>query len=130
MNNEYLYMQKLAGLITESEYQATLNENIPFPSWYNSFIQLFSDKFGVEIEDLDFEMVDPHLMGINAFNFSQKGMDNFPTTVRSVLKQPEFAGKAIMVWDNSGQIIQRLATKHPELEDFLGDDEMFWIYIK
>ena len=27
MNNEFLHMQKLAGLITESEYQAKLNEN-------------------------------------------------------------------------------------------------------
>lgn len=26
MNNEFLYMQKLAGLITESEYQAKMNE--------------------------------------------------------------------------------------------------------
>jgi hypothetical protein len=105
-------------------------ENIPFPSWYDNFVQQFSNKFGVEVEDLDFEMVDPHLMGINAFNFSQKGMDIFPTIVRSVLKQPEFAGKAIMVWDNTGKIESRLAEKHPELEDYLGNDEMFWIYIK
>jgi hypothetical protein len=130
MNNEFLHMQKLAGLITESEYQDTLNENIPFPSWYDSFIQLFSDRFGVEIEDLDFEMVDPHLMGINAFNFSQQGMDNFPKDAKFILKQPEFKDKAIMVWDNNNQIEQKLATKHPELEGFLGDDEMFWIYIK
>ena len=27
MNNEFLYMQKLAGLITESEYQAKMNES-------------------------------------------------------------------------------------------------------
>lgn len=27
MNKEFLYMQKLAGLITESEYKAKLNEN-------------------------------------------------------------------------------------------------------
>ena len=27
MNKEFLYMQKLAGLITESEYNAMLNEN-------------------------------------------------------------------------------------------------------
>jgi hypothetical protein len=26
MNNEFLHMQKLAGLITESEYQAKMNE--------------------------------------------------------------------------------------------------------
>ena len=105
-------------------------ENIPFPLWYDSFVQQFSNKFGVEVEDLDFEMVDPHLMGASAFNFSQEGMDNFPTIVRSVLKQPEFAGKAIMVWDNTGKIESRLVEKHPELEDYLGDDEMFWIYIK
>lgn len=28
MNKEFLYMQKLAGIITESEYAAKLNENI------------------------------------------------------------------------------------------------------
>lgn len=110
-----------AGIVREA--------TIAFPTWYDSFVEKLAVKFGVDIEDLDFEMADPHLMGVSAFNFSQQGMDNFPTIVRSVLKQPEFAGKAMMVWDNSGQIEQRLATKHPELEDFLGDDEMFWIYI-
>ena len=32
MNKEFLYMQKLAGLITESEYAAKLNENLDFKS--------------------------------------------------------------------------------------------------
>ena len=35
-----------------------------------------------------------------------------------------------MVWDNTGKIESRLVEKHPELEDYLGDDDMFWIYIK
>ena len=107
-----------------------LNDTTQFPTWYKNFVENLAVKFDVDIEDLDFDMVDPHLMGVSAFNFSQQGMNIFPTIVRSVLKQPEFAGKAMMVWDNSGQMEQRLATKHPELEDFLGDDEMFWIYIK
>lgn len=36
MNKEFLYMQKLAGLITESEYAAKLNENQALGTLFNS----------------------------------------------------------------------------------------------
>jgi len=134
MNKEFLYMQKLAGVITESEYKAILNENISFPEWYDSFVEKLATKLNERVDldksDLRFEMVDPHLMGLDATMFGDKGLKFFPTAVRSVLKDPEFAGKAMMVWDNTGQIEDRLVAKHPELEDFIYNDEMFWIYIK
>ena len=33
MNKEFLHMQKLAGIITESEYKAKINENADFNKW-------------------------------------------------------------------------------------------------
>ena len=137
MNKEFLYMQKLAGLITESEYNAMLNEDetIPFPTWYNSFVEKLAVKLseritGLDVSDLRFEMVDPHLMGLDATMFGDRGLRFFPTAVRSVLKDPEFAGKAMMVYSNFNTLEDKLVAKHPELEDFIYNDEMFWIYIK
>ena len=138
MINETLRMQMLAGIITEGQYKAILNEaeaNIPFPTWYNSFIEALAVKLseritGLDSSDLRFEMVDPHLMGLYSDIFNQGGLNFFPTAVRSVLKQPEFKGKAMMVWDNTGDIEDRLVAKHPELEDFIYNDEQFWVYIK
>lgn len=49
MNKEFLYMQKLAGLITESEYKAKLNENSP------SF--KIDDDIKAYWEDKDFEKI-------------------------------------------------------------------------
>ncbi len=130
MNKEFLHMQKLAGIITESEYKAMLNENPQYPEWYDSFVQQLATKFGIDVEDLSFEMVDPHLMGIEGDIFTQEALNKFPTVVRSILRQPEFKGKALMVWGNTGNIENKLVEKHPELEDYIYNDEKFWIYIK
>ena len=52
MNKEFLHMQKLAGLITESEYKAKLNENITelevkwTPEYYEA-----TEKYGDEAYD-------------------------------------------------------------------------------
>jgi len=107
-----------------------LKENLQYPEWYDSFLQQLCDKFGADEEDLPFKMVDTHLMGVDSTSFPQKVLNYFPTAVRSVLKQPEFAGKAIMVWSNTGKIEDKLIEKYPELEDYLSDEEYFWIYIK
>ena len=114
---------------------AILNEaTIAFPTWYDSFVQKLAvklqERIDLDVDDLKFEVVDPHLMGLDATMFGQQGLNFFPTAVRSVLKNPEFAGKAMMVWDNTGQIENKLVTKHPELEDFIYNEEMFWVYIK
>jgi hypothetical protein len=113
----------------------TQDQNIPFPTWYNSFIEALAVKLseritGLDTSDLRFEMVDPHLMGLYGDIFNQGGLNFFPTSVRSVLKQPEFAGKAMMVWDNTGDIEDRLVARHPELKDFIYGDDYFWVYIK
>ena len=126
---------ELQKLIRE-EVRRTLKEaTIAFPTWYNSFIEKLAVKLseritGLDASDLKFEMVDPHLMGLDATMFGDQGLRFFPTAVRSVLKNPEFAGKAMMVWDNTGRIEDKLVAKHPELEDFIYNDEMFWVYIK
>ena len=110
------------------------NATIPFPTWYNSFIEKLAvklqERIDLDVDDLKFEVVDPHLMGLDATMFGPKGLNFFPTAVRSVLKDPEFAGKAMMVWDNTGQIEDKLVAKHPELEDFIYNEEKFWVYIK
>jgi hypothetical protein len=138
MTQEQLRMQMLAGIITEGQYKTMLNEdeaNIPFPTWYNSFIEALAVKLseritGLDSSDLRFEMVDPHLMGLDATMFNQGGLNFFPTAVRSVLKQPEFKGKAMMAYSNYQTLEDKLVEKHPELEDFIYDDEKFWVYIK
>ena len=109
------------------------NENSSqFPSWYDSFLEQLSDEFGVDSEDLPFEMVDPHLMGVITHDFSQSDLDDFPKVVKAVLKRPEFKGKAIMAYDNKveGGIQDKIAEKYPHLEDYLQDDEYYYIFIK
>ena len=135
---DLIRMNQLAGTITEGQARkmiAILNEaTIAFPTWYDSFVQKLAvklqERIDLDVDDLKFEVVDPHLMGLDATMFGQQGLNFFPTAVRSVLKDPEFAGKAMMVWDNTGQIENKLVTKHPELEDFIYNEEMFWVYIK
>ena len=112
------------------EMAGLAESNIPFPTWYKSFVTKLATELQVEDSDLQFEMVDPHLMGIDAMIFSQEGLDNFPKDAKRVLKQPEFAGKAMMVWDNTGKIEDRLVAKYPQLEDHIYNDEYFWIFIK
>ena len=125
---------KLQQFLSKMHYQ--LNEaTIPFPTWYNSFIEALATKLseritGLDSSDLRFEMVHPHLMGLDATIFNQGGLNFFPTAVRSVLKQPEFAGKAMMVYSNYQTMEDKLVAKHPELEDFVYNDEQFWVYIK
>ena len=56
MNNEFLKMQKIAGLITEGEYKANLNEQMTpsFPSEqaWKLWLKLSEEN---EIEDYDLE---------------------------------------------------------------------------
>ena len=138
MNKDQLRMQMLAGIITEGQYKIRLNEdeaNIPFPTWYNSFIEALAVKLseritGLDTSDLRFEMVDPHLMGLYGDIFNQGGLNFFPTAVRSVLKQPEFKGKAMMVYSNYNTLEDKLVARHPELGNFIYNDEKFWVYIK
>ena len=111
------------------------NATIPFPTWYNSFIEKLAVKLseritGLDASDLRFEMVHPHLMGLDGDIFNQGGLNFFPTAVRSVLKQPEFTGKAMMVYSNYNTMEDKLVDKYPELEDFVYNDEKFWVYIK
>ena len=114
--------------------EANLSEdnkpNIPFPSWYGSFLTKLADRFDVEERDLPFHMETPHLMGVPVFNFSQEGLDSFPKDVRAILRTPEFKGKAIFTFDGYGKIEDRLTKKHPEFEDHFNDEESYWIYIK
>jgi hypothetical protein len=47
------------------------NATIPFPTWYNSFVKKLAVKLserimGLDASDLRFEMVHPHLMGLEA----------------------------------------------------------------
>lgn len=140
-DSEFMVIKKMYDALYEEvkKYEirggAIREATIPFPTWYNSFIQKLAAKLseritGLDASDLRFEMVHPHLMGLEADMFNQGGLNFFPTAVRSVLKDPEFAGKAMMVWDNTGQIENKLVAKHPELEDFIYNEEMFWVYIK
>lgn len=125
---------KLQQFLSKMHYQ--INEaTIPFPTWYNSFIQKLAVKLseritGLDASDLRFEMVHPHLMGLEADMFNQGGLNFFPTAVRSVLKDPEFAGKAMMAYSNYQTLEAKLVEKHPELEDFIYNEEKFWVYIK
>ena len=110
---------------------AGVNEqNASFPSWFKSFHTKLADRFDVEERDLRFNMVDPHLVGVDVFGFSQEGLDSFPKDCRAVLKMPEFKGKAIFTFDGYGKIEDRLTKKHPEFEDYFDDEEHYWIYIK
>ena len=63
MNNEYLHMQKLAGLITESEYQAKMNED-DYDSplsltpqqkkvWEDAMIKRYREIAGDDYDDAD-----------------------------------------------------------------------------
>ena len=113
----------------------TQDKNIPFPTWYNSFIEALAVKLseritGLDTSDLRFEMVDPHLMGLDATMFRQQGLNFFPTAVRSVLKDPDFADKAMMVYSNYQTLEDKLVARHPELGNFIYNDEKFWVYIK
>ena len=110
------------------------NATPPFPTWYDSFVEKLAvklqERIDLDKDDLQFEMVDLHLMGLDATMFGQQGLNFFPTAVRSVLKQPEFAGKAVMAYSNYQTLEDKLVAKHPELEDFIYNEEMFWVYIK
>lgn len=111
------------------------NATISFPTWYNSFVEKLAVKLserimGLDSSDLRFEMVHPHLMGLDGDIFNQGGLNFFPTAVRSVLKDPEFAGKATMIYSNYQTMERKLADKYPELEDDIFNDEKFWVYIK
>ena len=113
----------------------TQDKNIPFPTWYNSFIEALAVKLseritGLDTSDLRFEMVDPHLMGLDATMFRQQGLNFFPTAVRSVLQDPDFADKAMMVYSNYQTLEDKLVARHPELGNFIYNDEKFWVYIK
>ena len=113
----------------------TQDQNIPFPTeWYDSFVQKLAvklqERIDLDVDDLKFEMVHPHLMGLDATMFRQQGLNFFPTAVRSVLKDPEFAGKAVMAYSNYQTLEDKLVEKHPELKDFIYNDEKFWVYIK
>ena len=111
------------------------NDTILFPTWYNSFVEKLAVKLserimGLDASDLRFEMVHPHLMGLDGDIFNLGGLKFFPTAVRSVLKNPEFTGKAMMVYSNYNTMEDKLVDKYPELEDFVYNDEKFWVYIK
>lgn len=49
MNKEFLQMQKLAGLITESEYQNA----IPFSEWESSITNFIQTNITSDIDELD-----------------------------------------------------------------------------
>jgi len=117
------------------EMAGLAESNIPFPTWYESFVDKLAVKLserimGLDASDLRFEMVHPHLMGLDGDIFNQGGLDFFPTAVRSVLKQPEFANKATMVYSRFQTMERKIADKYPELEDDIFNDEKFWIFIK
>jgi hypothetical protein len=131
MTQEQLRMQMLAGIITESQYKNMLNENMTFPEWYDSFIQQLSVKTDIDPKKLKFKMVDPHLMGISSWKLSPKiNSEDFSKATKSVLSQNEFSKKALPMWMDNLDVNAKLAKKLPELEDYIYDDEYFWIYIK
>jgi hypothetical protein len=136
MTQEQLRMQMLAGIITEGQYKARLNENddewkdFPTPPWFDSFIDQLADRLRIESSDLSYNMVDPHLVGFDMLDFTQEELDKFPKDARWVLKQPEFAGKGVVVTDSTGRITDMYAEKYPNLEDYLYNEEYCWIYIK
>ena len=49
MNNEFLKMQKLAGLITESQYKSKL----PFSEWESSITDFIQTNITSDIDELD-----------------------------------------------------------------------------
>ena len=112
----------------------TQDKNIPFPPWYKNFIEALAvklqERIDLDKDDLQFKMVDPHLMGLDATMFRQQGLNFFPTAVRSVLKDPDFADKAMMVYSNYQTLEDKLVARHPELGNFIYNDEKFWEYIK
>jgi len=116
--------------IDESVIYKNEPKKIKFPSWVKSFRKKLANRFQVEERDLRFKMVHPHLMGVDTFNFSQEGSDSFPKDCRTILRLPEFKGKATFTFDGTGKIEDRLVKKHPELEDYFDDEEHYWIYIK
>lgn len=152
MNKEFLYMQKLAGLITESEYAAKLNEdeNIEFPSWYKSFAEKLSnelnnilklnDKLSFKPEDLPFKMVDPQLMRLDHSNllyFLEKKDYSEPAdfakkvskALKSVLNNPEFSEKGKALWKDNLDVNAKLAKDLPHLENYIYNDRYWSIYI-
>ena len=97
------------------------------PSWYTSFEKQLADKLDVEVRDLRMNQVDPHLIEVGA-DFSQQGLDNFPSAVNSLLRTDEFKGKMVFVKNEKTE--DKIVEKHPELEDYIYNDESFWVYIK
>ena len=109
-------------------YEAFLNEaKTKLPSWYKGFEKKLADKLDIEPRDLWLEYINQHLLKVGA-DFSQEGLDSFPTAVRSVLRTPEFKGK--MTFISSERDEERILKKHPELEDYIYNEEYFWIYVK
>ena len=115
---------RLKQLIKE-EISNILNEETP--SWFTILGGMLADKLDVEVRDLALKIVDPHLIEVGA-DFSQEGLDNFPRAINSVLRSPELKGK--MKFVGNERIEDAIIDKHPELEDYILNDEMFWIYIK
>ena len=95
-------------------------------SWVSNFEKVLADELDIEIKDLWMKVVDPHLIKIGA-DFSQQGLDVFPEIVRSILKTPEFKGK--MVFIDNNEFAEEISEKHPELEDYVWNEENFWIYV-
>ena len=97
------------------------------PSWYKRFETQLAAALDVEVRDLWMKQVDPHLIEVGA-DFSQQGLDNFPRAVNSLLRTPEFKGK--MVFVKNEKIEDKIVEKHPNLEDYIYNEDSFWIYIK
>ncbi len=111
--------------IIKEEISKVLKEETP--SWFTILGEMLADKLDVEVRDLALKIVDPHLIEVGA-DFSQEGLDNFPRAINSVLRSPELKGK--MKFISNERIEDAIIDKHPELEDYILNDEMFWIYIK
>ena len=111
--------------IIKEEISRALNEETP--SWFTILGEMLADKLDVEVRDLALKIVDPHLIEVGA-DFSQEGLDNFPRAINSVLRSPELKGK--MKFVGSEKIEGAIIDKHPELEDYIYNDEAFWIYVK
>ena len=91
------------------------------------FEKLLADELDIEIRELHLKVVDPHLIEIGA-DFSQQGLDVFPEIVNTILETPEFKGK--MVFIDNDEFAEEISEKHPELEDYVWNEDSFWIYVK
>ena len=90
------------------------------------FEKLLADELDIEIRELHLKVVDPHLIEIGA-DFSQQGLDVFPEIVNTILETPEFKGR--MVFIDNDEFAEEISEKHPELEDYVWNEDSFWIYV-